>query len=154
MSDVNLFHKYLLTYSKLIYFGFWHWQINLKITYVHICGELQVLWSFFKCWFQSYCGLLLKNLNFGQKFMSGHSIAEHLKFIEKRDNKSVKKQGVKNKIYKTLFFFQNNNKSTITKMLLHFQQINSNWIDTFAFLKSSLEMILLSYYLQKISLPF
>ena len=37
--------------------------------------------------------------------MSGHSIAEHLKFIEKRDNKSVKKQGVKNKIYKTLFFF-------------------------------------------------
>ena len=86
--------------------------------------------------------------------MSGHSIAEHLKFIEKRDNKSVKKQGVKNKIYKTLFFFQNNNKSTITKMLLHFQLINSNWIDTFAFLKSSLEMILLSYYLQKISLPF
>ena len=72
----------------------------------------------------------------------------------KRDNKSVKKQGVKNKIYKTLSFFQNNNKSTITKMLLHFQLINSNWIDTFAFLKSSLEMILLSYYLQKISLPF
>ena len=81
--------------------------------------------KYYEVFFQ-YCGLLLKNLNFGQKFMSGHSIAEHLKFIEKRDNKSVKKQGVKNKIYKTLSFFQNNNKSTITKMLLHFQLINSN----------------------------
>ena len=33
--------------------------------------------------------------------MSGHSIAEHLKFIEKRDNKSVKKQGVKKVIKDT-----------------------------------------------------
>ena len=56
--------------------------------FVENCKYYEV---FFQCCFQSYCGLLLKNLNFGQKFMSGHSIAEHLKFIEKRDNKSVKK---------------------------------------------------------------
>ena len=112
-----------------------YYEVFFSVAFSHIAG------FFWKIWILD-------------KFMSGHSIAEHLKFIEKRDNKSVKKQGVKNKIYKTLFFFQNNNKSTITKMLLHFQLINSNWIDTFAFLKSSLEMILLSYYLQKISLPF